>query len=448
MKIKLISPKMTLRPMDSEFKRAMSPSLALLILGALTPEEHEISIEDENVGLLHLDDRPDLVGITVNVDTSKRAYEIARQYRERGSKVVLGGIHVSANPDEALLHADSVCIGEAEELWIQILLDVRDGILKPKYYNSRPTDLSLTPVPKWSLVDKSKYLYTNVVVTSRGCPFGCEFCYNSCKYVHHWFRNRPIKNVLEEIKTLDTRQVMFIDDNFIGNVGWTKEFLRQLKPLRLTWHAAVSANIVHYPELLYEMKDSGCESLFIGFETINKSSLESVGKSQNNVENYEKLVSEIHARGIMVNASLVFGFDGDGPGVFKQTLAWLVKNKIETMTAHILTPYPGTKIYRRLQSEGRIADAEPTHYNTSFAVFKPRQMAPSELQKGYLKIYRDFYSIKNILKRLPDDRSQRVPYLLFNFIYRKFGKIASKIASHGMMDRLSKWARRLSYGIE
>jgi radical SAM superfamily enzyme YgiQ (UPF0313 family) len=434
--------------MDSEFKRAMSPSLALLILGALTPCEHEVTVEDENVGKLNLSDRPDLVGISVNVDTSCRSYAIARHYRRQGVKVVLGGIHVSANPDEALFYADSVCIGEAEDVWFQILEDAQAGNLKKKYYNSHPTDLSHTPIPKWSLIDKSKYIYTNVVVTGRGCPFHCEFCYNSCAYVHHWFRNRPIKNVIEEIRALDTRQVMFIDDNFIGNVGWTKEFLRQIKPLDLTWHAAVSANIVHYPLLLDEMKESGCKSLFIGFETINKASLLSVDKRQNNTAVYEKLIRALHERGIMVNASLVFGFDHDGPAVFDETLNWLVENKIETMTAHILTPYPGTKIYQKFLAEGRIVDLEPTHYNTSWPVFSPKKMTRQQLYRGYLKIYRNFYSLKNIIKRLPKDPAQRIPYLLFNFIYRKFGKIVSRIAGPRFMNRFGKTVRRLSYGIE
>lgn len=448
MKIKLISPKMTLRPMDSEFKRVMSPSIALLILAALTPDEHDVYIEDENVGKLNFEDKPDLVGISVNVDTSQRAYEISKHYQKLGIKVILGGIHVSANPDEALAYADSVCIGEAEEIWEQVLADVQTGDLKKKYFNPLPTNLANMPIPKWSLIDKSKYLYTNVVVTSRGCPFRCEFCYNSCEYVHNKFRNRPIEHVLEEIKALSTKQVMFIDDNFIGNISWTKEFLRQIKPLNLKWHAAVSANLVQHLALLDEMKDSGCESLFIGFETINKASIESVSKYQNNIESYEKLIKEIHSRGIMVNASLVFGFDDDEHTVFEVTLDWLVKNKIETMTAHILTPYPGTKIYQRFLSESRIIDYEPTHYNTSYPVFSPNKMTQQQLYEGYLKIYEDFYSIKNIIKRLPNDRNQRVPYLLFNFVYRKFGKIASKIAGFGLMNYLGKLARRLSYGID
>lgn len=448
MRIKLISPKMTLRPMDSEFKRVMSPSIALLILAALTPNEHEVYIEDENVCKLNLEDKPDLVGISVNVDTSKRAYEISKHYRKQGIKVILGGIHVSANPDEALASADSVCIGEAEELWEQVLADAQTGDLKKKYYNDKPTNLANTPIPKWSLINQSKYLYTNVVVTSRGCPFRCEFCYNSCEYVHNKFRNRPMANVIEEVKALGTKQVMFVDDNFIGNISWTTEFLKQIKPLNLKWHAAVSVNLVQHLDLLDAMKDSGCESLFIGFETINQASIESVGKYQNNIESYEKLIREIHSRGIMVNASLVFGFDADEHTVFEETLNWLVKNKIETMTAHILTPYPGTKIYQRLKSESRIIDYEPTHYNTSYSVFLPNKMTRRQLYEGYLKIYKDFYSIKNIIKRLPNERNQRVPYLLFNLFYRKFGKVVSKIAKIGLMNYLGKLARRLSYGID
>jgi len=448
MNIKLISPRMSLRPMDSELKRAMSPSIALLVLASLTPKEHRVHIEDENVQQLNLSDNPDLVGISVNVDTSKRAYEIATIYRNKGIPVILGGIHASANPDEGLKFGCSVCIGEAEELWPLILQDIALGDLKQRYYNPYPTDLNKTPSPRWDLIKQSKYLYTNIVVTSRGCPFACEFCYNSCDYVHHKFRNRPVESVVEEIKRLGTKQVMFVDDNFIGNVSWTKNFLQAIKILNLKWHAAVSVNIGSHPDLLDEMKESGCQSLFIGFETINKLSLNSVNKYQNNTGIYESVISEIHAKGIMVNASLVFGFDHDYQGVFQDTLDWLVKNKVETMTAHILTPYPGTKIYQKYVIDGRIVDFDASHYNTSHVVFSPKNMTAEELYNGYIWIYKEFYSLKNILKRLPARTEQRIPYLLFNLAYRKFGNITSKIASLGFMNFLSRLARRLSYGID
>jgi radical SAM superfamily enzyme YgiQ (UPF0313 family) len=447
MKIKLIQPRMSLRPIDSELKRLIAPSLALLTLASLTPRQHEVCIEDENLRELILDDEPDLVGITVNVDTSKHAYEIADIYRKKKIPVILGGIHVSANPEEALRHADSVCIGEAEELWEDILKDLQKGELKQIYYNSKPTDLSKVPVLKWDFISSSKYLYTNIVVTSRGCPFNCEFCYNSCEYVHHKYRNRNIEDILEEIRNLKTKHIMFIDDNFIGNINWTRAFLREIKPLKLKWNAAVSANIYNHLDLLDEMSECGCQSLFIGFESINKSSTDNVNKHQNHTVDYEKLISEIHARKIMVNASFVFGLDYDEPNTFQNTLNWLVKNKVETMTAHILTPYPGTLLYKRFMEERRIIDFNLNNYNTSKVVFRPENLTPEELYKGYLWIYKEFYSMKNILKRIPDNKQQRIPYFLFCFIYRKFGKITSKIAKIGLLSKLGKLARRLSYGI-
>lgn len=447
MKIKLISPRMSLRPMDSEFKRRMAPSIALLVLAALTPSGHEVSIEDENTHPLNLHDWPDLVGITVNVDNSGRAYEIAAAYRARRIPVVLGGIHPSAIPEEAEQHADAVCVGEAEEVWRQILIDTQNHRLKRRYYNRTPTDLARTPIPRWELLDRSDYLYTNIICASRGCPFRCEFCYNSAEYVHHAYRTRPVAHVVGEIQRLDTRHVMFVDDNLIGNARWTRQLLQAIRPLRVKWNAAVSANVGSFPGLLDEMKESGCQSLFIGFETINQDAIRSVRKHQNHVNSYERLIQDLHDRGIMVNASLVFGFDHDGPEVFRHTLDWLLRNRVETMTAHVLTPYPGTVLFRRLLSEGRITDLDWGHYNTSQVVFTPKLMTAEELYEGYLWIYRRFYSWKNILLRMPRSREQRLPYLLFNFGYRKFGRFTSWFARRGLMNRVGRFARRLSYGI-
>jgi radical SAM superfamily enzyme YgiQ (UPF0313 family) len=448
MKIKLITPRMSLRPMDSEYKRVLSPSLAFLILASLTPKEHHLRIEDGNTQPIILDDRPDLVGISVNVDGSPHAYDIASGYRRRGIPVIFGGIHASANPEEALQHADSVCIGEAEELWGTILNDAAHHRLRKEYRNDIPVDPARIPLPRWDLLDQSRYLYTNILFTSRGCPFQCDFCYNSCDYIQHHYRNRPVETVLREIERLGTRHVMFIDDNFAGNPDWTKRFVRTITPLRLKWNAAVSANIAQHPDLLDDMEKSGCQSLFIGFESINGRSTASVHKHQNNRSVYERLIREIHRRGIMVNASMVFGFDHDGPNVFPDTLDWLVANKVETMTAHILTPYPGTRLYSRWKAEGRIVDFDPAHYNTAHVVFTPRHMTQEELYNGYLWIYREFYSFRNILKRLPDAPRQRIPYLLFALGYRKFGNITSKAARIGLTHVLGRLARRLSYGVD
>ncbi|MBD3330972.1 radical SAM protein [Candidatus Peregrinibacteria bacterium] len=447
MKIKLISPKMSLRPMDSEYKRRLSPSLSLVTLASIIKNDHEVYIEDENTRKVNFSDSPDLVGITANVDTSKRAYEIAKIYKKKEIPTIIGGIHASANPDEALQYADSVCIGEAEELIVLILDDLKKNKLKKIYFNEAPTDPKNIPIPDWSLIDKKNYLYTNIICSSRGCPFKCDFCYNSSRFVHRKYRNRPIPTLIKEVERMDMKQAMFIDDNFIGNPEHAIALVKELKKLNIRWHAAVSTNLVYMPKLMDLMQESGCKSLFIGFESINQDSIKAVNKKQNKIELYEKLIKELHSRGIMVNASLVFGFDSDGPEVFRNTLDWLVKNKIETMTAHILTPYPGTVLYEKMFSNKRIKDTDTRHYNTANVVFRPKNMTEEELKAGYLWIYNQFYSFRNIINRLPEEKSLKLPFLLFNLGYRKFGKFTSILGKLGLMSKIGKLGSKLSYNI-
>jgi radical SAM superfamily enzyme YgiQ (UPF0313 family) len=435
--------------MDSEFKRVMAPSLSLLTVGALTPASHSVTLEDENTGTLTLNDNPGLVGITVNVDTSKRAYEIASLYRQHGIPVVMGGIHASTNPGEALQHCNAVCIGDAAGPWEKILADHEKGELKSRYTNEAIDKELYLPAPRWELIDRSRYLYTNVISTSCGCPFHCDFCYNSSSYVKGRFRKRPIDSVLREIESLGTSHVLFIDDNFIGDIPWLTTFLASLDGIRIKWSAAVSANIVHHEALLDEMAEKGCQSLFIGFESINRDSIREVHKHQNDVDLYEKLVEALHGRNIMINASLVFGLDNDRPDVFGRTLDWLVRKKISSITVHILTPYPGTRLFQRLEEQGRIVDYDWSHYNTSHVVYRPLKMTEAELAAGYLWIYHEFYSLGNILKRMPPGRAQWMPYLLFNFLYRKYGGPASRIALRmGLMEGVGKMIRKLSYGLD
>jgi radical SAM superfamily enzyme YgiQ (UPF0313 family) len=439
---------MSLRPMDSAFKRLLSPPLSLVTIATLTPKEHRVWIEDENTERIKLTDNPDLVGITVNVDTSERAFEIAKRYRSRGIKVVFGGIHASANQDLMLQYCDSVVVGEAEEIWGDLLKDIAKNQLKNIYRNEKITDLKNMPLPDWRYVNCDKYLYHNIIITSRGCPFKCNFCYNSSDYVSNPFRNRPVQEVLKEIENSGTKQILFIDDNFIGNIEWTKQFVQTIKDKGFTWHAASSANIFHHKDLIREFAESGCRSLFIGFESINENSVFSADKKQNKVKEYEELIALLHENGIMVNASMVFGFDYDDVSVFENTLDWLVKNKIETMTAHILTPYPGTVLYRQLLFENRIIDFKSNKYNTSNVVFQPKNMTVEELRNGYLWIYRKFYSLKNIIKRRPANKFLHTPYFLFNFGYRKYGRITSFFGKFGLMSKIGQIARKISYGIE
>ena len=448
MKIKLIQPAMIQRPMDTKLKTRMAPSLALLTLANLTPKEHEVIIENENVESINFDEKVDLVAITVTVDVMNRAIEIAKEFKKRSVKVVAGGIHITADPKGAYGYFDAICVGMAERIWQRILFDAQNDSLNEIYNDMLSISGQEIVSPDYDIIDNSKYLYTNIISTSRGCPFECDFCYNSSQSVHKAYINRPIEDVIREIKTLRTRHIMFIDDNFIGNPSWTKKFLAQIKPLGLKYNAAVTSNIVDMPDILDDLKESGCQSLFIGFESINDKAIDSVNKVQNSVGKYERLVEELHKRGIMINASFVFGLDEDDSSVFEKTLDWIVKNKIETVTSHILTPYPGTRLYENLHKQGRITDFDLSKYNTANVVYRPKNMTQEELYKGYLWIYKEVYSFKNIVKRLPNSKKQWIPYLAFNLLYRRFGKLTEKVCEIISFRRVGSITRWFSYNIK
>lgn len=443
--IKLIQPKMNKRPMDTDLKTRMAPSLGLLTIASILEDEHTIIFENENIREINYEEKVDAVGITVTVDVMPRAIEIAERFQKMGVPVIAGGIHITALPDQCRGYFDSICIGMAETTWPQIVEDVKNKCLKKEYYCSKTVSGSDIVSPAYDLVNKRDYLYCNVISTSRGCPFHCDFCYNSCNEYSSFYINRPVEDVIKDIKAIGKKHIMFIDDNFIGNPSWTREFVRAIKPMNIKWNAAVSANIAEMPDLLDEMAESGCESLFIGFESINESSIKGVHKGQNNVEKFEKLINEVHKRNIMINASFVFGLDGDDISTFHKTVEWIVKNKIETVTSHILTPYPGTKVYEEMKNEGRIFDDDLSKYNTANVVFYPKNMTPDELYQGYLNVYKEVYSFKNIIKRIPKSKSQVMPYLAFNFIYRKYGKLTEKIAKAIGFDAIGRFGEWLAY---
>jgi len=444
-KVVLIQPKMNKRPMDTDLKTHMAPSLALLTLMRLTPPEHETVIVNENIEEIDFRCEAGLIGITVTLDVMPRACRIAEAFRKRGIPVVAGGIHVTCSPEECLPHFDAVCIGAAERIWARVVEDAAGGGLRKVYRDMEGFRGGEIASPLYGRIDRSKYLYTNVVSTSRGCPNRCDFCYNSCR--DRCYVVRPVADVLRDIRSLGTRHVLFIDDNFIGAPSHTYELLRAMRNLHLKWSAAVTTRILDYPDLLDLMAETGCQSLFIGFESINNAALQGVHKD-NQSENYEKLVQAIHSRGIMINASMVFGLDGDGPEVFSATLDWLEKNRVETLTSHILTPYPGTALYRRMEEAGRITDYDLSHYNTAHVVFRPQGMTAGELYAGYLLMYRRFYSFRSIIRRIPEHKAQRRSYLLFNLLYRKFGKFSSAISRVIPMRALGRMAAWISYRVK
>ena len=434
---------MHMRPMDTHIKNRMSPPLGLYTIANMFRDEHEVVIENENIQKLDLTDHPDIVGISVNVDSLPRALEIASEYKLKGVPVVLGGILPTMAPEMIPDGCvDVICIGAAEGTWRDIVKDVQSRSLKKVYRCSHQLSGKDIISPAYDLIPKSNYLYSNILHTSRGCPFRCDFCYNSSP--ERWYVCRPIKDVVEEVKRCNRGHVMFIDDNFVGNPKWTRELLPELKALGIKWNAAVSINVVDIPGMLDLMKECGCQGLFIGFESINPSSVDGVHKVQNDVTKYEYAVKEIHKRGIMINASFVFGLDSDTKDTFQATVDWIVKNKIETVTSHILTPYPGTELYRRMKDEGRLLTEDLNLYDTAHVVMNPRNMTQEELYNGYLWVYEQVYSYKNIIRRIPDSIKQIPSYLMFNLFYRKWGKFTDWLCKKITYERIGYWGEKLS----
>jgi radical SAM superfamily enzyme YgiQ (UPF0313 family) len=384
------------------------PCLSLLKVAALTPPGWEVIIRDEKVEPIDFDQPADLVGITAMTCTVKRAYEIADRFRKRGCKVVMGGMHPSSLPQEALTHCDSVLVAEAEGLWPQMVRDFEQGQLARLYRHTdgAPT-LDALPVADWNLYADKRYLPVHFVETTRGCPLDCEFCAVTTFFGGH-YRNRPLNDVMRELhqlKPFDGRFILknvvfFVDDNIISNRAYAREFLTRIADLKLRWLGHASVNIASDPEMLKLCKRSGCMGVLIGFETLSEETMQSIGrKSRLHVE-YRDAIRKIHDHGIGVDASFVFGFDTDDQDVFDRTVEFVKDTKIEVPYFSILTPYPGTRLYDRLEREQRILHRDWSLYDTSHVVFRPTRLTVDQLQEGYVRAFKEVYSVSGLLRRL------------------------------------------------
>ena len=378
------------------------PRMGLGILMARTPPEIDVDYVDEVIR--PFDERRDLadvdlVGISVDSKTARRSYDIADAYRRKGVQVILGGIHPSACPDEALEHADAVVVGEADVIWPSVLSDFRRGELKRRYEPELP-DLKHMPDARRDLFRSRKYIPFQVVQTMRGCPYPCEFCSVSTAN-GKTFRFRPVDDVIHELAALGDK-IMFADDNVMIHRAYSKELFERMKPLNKEWIGQCSLATVKKIDNVELMAASGCRALFIGFESIDDDTVKHTGKRQNRPHEYRQVVDLLHDHGISCWGSFVFGFDTDGPHVFERTVEEAIAMKLTMASFAILTPYPGTPLYRRLASEGRLTDPKwwlRRDHDEGSPYFIPKRMSREQLREGWVKAWLDFYTFSSMWKR-------------------------------------------------
>jgi len=397
------------------------PILGLTLLASLFPKTYEVKIINEVVEEVDFNAEVDLVGITGLTCVINRAYAIADGFRERGVKVILGGVHPSLLPGEAKEHADSVFIGEAEGVLVKVLQDFEAGELKPFYKNREWSDLKGMPLPRRDLLAEGYRPFFKVIETTRGCPNRCEFCsipiINGKRY-----RLRPLEEIDRELSLIIEKKGEYLflaDDNVTANENYARSLFEIFKHHRIKWMAFTTIKIAMNEELLKKAQESGCVSLFIGFESLLQENLDSVSKRFVNAKELSNWVNTIQHYQIGIHGSFIFGFDGDDPTIFRRTVEFVQKNNIELPTFSILTPFPGTPLQKRLEEEGRIFDRNWSHYDMSHVVFEPRKMTVRELQEGYLWAQKYICAPRSILKRLLWGPKHHFFYFLMsNFVLR------------------------------
>jgi radical SAM superfamily enzyme YgiQ (UPF0313 family) len=376
-------------------------------------------VEEEDDEALPLDEHWDVVGITAMTATVRRAYDLAPQFRRNGAKVILGGIHPSVLPDEAAQYADSVVVGEAEGLWPQVLHDVEHNELKQFYRNSQP-DLSKSPLPlrkkRRSLLGFPPYIMP--VMFSRGCPNDCEFC---CVHRVYGRKQRfvPVENIVKDIERGGTRRIMFLDDNIAGRRSYALKLFKAIEPLKISWLGQASVSFILDDELFNAALKSGMRGLFLGVESVEPAALKKMRKSLATIALYEDAIKRCRSHGIMFHASLIFGLDEQTPEVFEHTLDFLIRNRVPSISANILTPYPGTYLFDRLMREGRILHTNWSYYDHTTVCYQPKNMGPEELAGKYLDFRKKFFSYSSIFRRgWAQLRVAPLIYLGMNLAYR------------------------------
>lgn len=375
-------------------KKKFMLSLAMPMIAALTPPEYDVRIIDEDIEKIpHT--IPEIVGISALATTAKRAYELGDWYRSLGATVIIGGPYVSFRTDEAVLHADAVVIGEAEGAWQKCLKDFEQGCLKKIYDRQEYCEFSEIPIPRWDLVDMKKVFQVGIQV-SRGCPYKCEFCLVTNLFGNK-MRYRTISNVVQEIKSLPVKKMLFVDDNLTANKRYAHDLMKELTPLKISWGCMSSIEIAKDDQLLTEMNNAGCFNILIGFESLNAGSLFETKKKQNrDALIYEDAIRKIHSHGIHITSSFVIGFDNDTPEEFDHLYEFTQKTGLSYINFNILGAPYGSELQKRLTAEGRMYDVDPDMMGGLFPCIHYNKMSQMELFNKYLETLTKMYSYESL----------------------------------------------------
>jgi radical SAM superfamily enzyme YgiQ (UPF0313 family) len=421
----LINPFYPKDPHASYGKHVLTPTLALTSIAAATPEHWNVRYWDENLlqGAPPCDPVPQVVGITVHLTFARRAYALAAWYRARGSLVILGGLHVLSCPDEALEHADAIAIGDRVQLWPQILFDIDSGTLQKRYGADFSRPYALDPPARRAILPRDSFLTTTSIIATRGCHNRCGFCYLATEGLHMPYRMREVEQVAEEIAADAQPYTVFVDNNLGSRPDYLRKLCAALEPLGIIWSAAVTIDVTDDPALVRDMARAGCTGVFVGFESLNAGNLSDARKRTPAPNDYARRVELLHHYGIQVNGSFVLGFDHDGPEVFERTVRWIETNRLECATFHILTPYPGTPLFRQLEAQGRILHRDWDKYDTAQVVFQPKHMSPEELHAGYAWCYQTLFSHRSIWRRRPTDHDAVLAYLAMSYLYKRSNRV-------------------------
>lgn len=377
------------------------PVLSLPTLAAVTPGKHQTRFLDDNIEDVSGQNDDDLIAISVMTPLAVRAYELADHFRQQGKPVVLGGVHPTFCQDEALQHADAIVVGEAEKVWPILLEDFERGVMKKIYQAESLIDGQEIPSVRRNMFEQKKYFFTNLMQTTRGCPFDCEFC-SVTSFYGGSYRVRPIEHVRGELETIAKPGsfLFIVDDNIIGLPTYSKKLFDTLNDYKYKWLSHASINLAFKEELLRAAAQSGCYGLFVGFESLDEKNLDLMGKKVNKISFYEEALKRFHDAGIGILGSFVVGYDHDTPETFHNIYDFCVKNKLDAALFTILTPYPGTRVRERLQKEERIITNDWRLYDMEHVVFRPKQMSVETLYDGFKDLTLEFHSIGSLWRRL------------------------------------------------